>query len=208
MHQTLSGHFSLWLSRETPPCHEAPSAARRPQTLTSAGPRPEGLLLLRVLRPRIPRCKDLTLAVIHHEISFAMLSDELITLMKPSSPLRRGRLRNHTQELGISRKSARKKKKRKETGGSSASPVRLRDLEVKPANPSEWRAAVTAKLPHLTHRTRQRTGSGHEGHQRFMAMTWQSYIGSHHVGGNTAGLAGQVKYSIVGFRQSFDELAG
>lgn len=35
MHQTLSGHFSLWLSRETARCHEAPSAARRPRTLTS-----------------------------------------------------------------------------------------------------------------------------------------------------------------------------
>lgn len=83
MHQTLSGHFSLRTSRETCPMSGGSFSCPSSSNFDlRAGPRPEGLLLLRV-----PRSKDFPLAILHHEISFVMSSDELITLMKPSSPL-------------------------------------------------------------------------------------------------------------------------
>lgn len=150
MHQTLSGHFSLRTSRETGPksggSFSCPSSSNFD---LRAGPRPEGLLLLRV-----PRSKDFPLTILHHEISFVMSSNELITRMKPSSA--RPAVKPHTGALN-SMKLANKKKKGGAFFPASSSPTRLCDLKVNSSNPSEWRTAVTAKLPHLTH-TRHVTG--------------------------------------------------
>lgn len=83
MHQTLSGHFSLRMSQETGPMSGGSFSCPPSSNFDlRAGPRPEGLLLLRV-----PGSKDFPLTILHHQISFVMSSDELITLMKPSLPL-------------------------------------------------------------------------------------------------------------------------
>lgn len=131
MHQTLSGHFSLRTSRETGPMSGGSFSCPSSSNFDlRAGPRPEGLLLFRV-----PGYKDFPLAILHHQISFVMSSDELITLMKPSSPLcQAGCETTHRSpelyEIG-------KKNKRGEVFPASSSPTRLRDLKVNSSNPSE-----------------------------------------------------------------------
>lgn len=52
-----------------------------------AGPAPEGLLLLCVLRAKVPGPQAFSPTIIHHEISFVMSSDEPSILMMLSLPL-------------------------------------------------------------------------------------------------------------------------
>lgn len=133
-----------------------------------------------------PECKDFTLAVIHHEISFVMLSDELITLMKPSSPLcqfswETTHRSSELYEIG--------KKKLINNRGQLHKSIR--------GTYSCHSKAYTSDSHTARHRTQQRTGLGHDGHKQFIEMTWQRYIGSHHVRGNISGrLARQVKYNF------------
>lgn len=156
MHQTLSGHFSLRTSRETGPTSGGSFSCPSSSNFDlRAGPRPEGPLLLGVPRskgffsPRHHPSWDLFRDV----FGWAHYSNEAKLAALP------GQLRNHTQELWTLWNWGEKKKKGRGGGRipASSAPTRLRDLKVNSSNPSEWRTAVTAKLPHLTH-TRHVTG--------------------------------------------------
>lgn len=159
MHQTLSGHFSLRTSREMGPMSGGSFSCPSSSNFDlRAGPRPEGLLLLRV-----PRSKDFPLAILHHEISFVMSSDELITLMKPSSA--RPAVKPHTGALN-SMKLAKKKKK----GGAFFSSIFLSHEVVRPQGQllksirvtySCHSKASTSDSHTARHRTQHWTGLGH-----------------------------------------------
>lgn len=180
MHQTLSGHFSLRTSRETGPMSGGSFSCPSSSNFDlRAGPRPEGLLLLRV-----PRSKDFPLTILHHEISFVMSSNELITLMKPSSA--RPAVKPHTGALN-SMKLAKKKKKGSVFFQHLPLPRGCATLRSTPQiHQSDEQLSPQSFHIWLTHGTSQDTAldwfRSHEGHEQFIAMTWQSYMRSDHMG--------------------------